>query len=259
MKKGIRFLTIMFSAAVLAGCGSSEPQAAAGQVTKDIQEAPVETVEAVTEEYETEESESESVEEETGEAEMELAEGGPDLETLTQMFDGILDWAGLIYMQENPVDIQMLTVQEALPMVGQAIATQERTLETGEVPYDMMTGIYTISPETADKWAQKYFGQSYDISELVSDGTYGNTLVSAGENGDLMVSVGDWGLAAPIYEFAGITEMEDGKYVLSVYYSIHDYEEDTQSEPKYHMEYTLEKNEASDFGYVITDVVGTSL
>ncbi len=244
MKKISIVIAMIILAIGLTACGTGKQET----VTGDIQTG---DVKATTEQVKTGDAQAEVGTVETGNSTV----ASINDDSIKKMLDSTLNWSGVLF-NYKPVDFASLTLQEAIPMVGHAIAESELNSPTG-IPYDEMTGVYTIDKETLDEWTMDYFGKTYESAELDSDGIYGNTMVVRDENGGITVGVGDWGLSAPVYDIKEMTQNEDGTYHVSVDYSQVNYEENIKSEPKYHIEYLLEENKDSKFGFIISDMIGT--
>ncbi len=243
-----RVLLITISMLCLTACQS---KGASGVDEEKVETGDVKVGDVKTEDVETEDVETGDID--AGDIDAGDMEAPSDAK-LKEILDSTINWAALLYTSE-PVAVEGLTMQEALPMVGEAIALSEQNSAT-DIPYDEMNGIYTISREIMNRWSKDYFGKTFESAGLDDTGKYGNYLTHEGTDGGIEVNVGDWGLSAPVYDIIEVKDMGNHQWTVSVDYTMFDYDTSKKRDTMYHIDYVLESNKDSKFGFIITDLKG---
>lgn len=274
MKKKFALLMLVGTGLLCTACGTSKAEVENTQVTEAVAETEAvtseetesasETEAATSEETEgtseteavtSEETESTSKTEEatvTEEAQekdsQEMEETTIDRIKLEEMLENTLNWMGLQYMYlENP-DIKELTAAQAIPMAYNLVGQVEKDLEQDE-EYNLI-----IPEEKLEQAMKNLFGTVYDTSEY-TPAEY--DMVRQGADGSLRLGQGDWGLSGPDFSVQSVEEDEaSNSFIVTVNYCIYNWEEDNRSETEYVVRYYLTLNAESEYGFVITNLVG---
>lgn len=251
MKKKLVLLMLVGISLLCASCGKSGTEVEDAQGTEAVTITEAATEEEAENLSETEDTsvtqESESTEAQ-GEDSQDSAEATIDEAKLEQMLNDTLNWVGLQYNYlENP-DIQELTEAQAIPMAYNAVGAIQEDLEQDE------EGNLIIPQNILEDTMKSLFGIVYETSEY-TPGEY--DMVRKVEDGSLRLVQGDWGLASPSFSVQTIEkDTSSNGYIATVNYCTYHWDEERSSETEYVVHYYLTLDEESDYGFVITNLVG---
>lgn len=148
----------------------------------------------------------------------------------------------------NSSGISKMTVDEAV-FTAVCIA---KTENADKVKQDM-EGVTVIPKALLEETEVKYFGKTFNLSEMSSDKVYSIERMS---DGGAKSYAGEWGMAQPRYTVNSIEPVSGDKnsFTVKAVYCLYSEFDKKELDPHYNVTYTLTASDKSPYGYVITDI-----
>ncbi len=174
----------------------------------------------------------------------------PTEEELTPLFDAQEEWSGYYtFMFDEKRDIEELNAEVAVPMAVCALCD-----DYGNGIESNTDNQYIVPKERFEEKQKELFGTTFDINEVSDLSQYH---IEVTENGTMLKKMGEWGTEGPDYIIDSVEPSEQGenRYKVKVWYFSSG--ETGNGIDGLKMEYVLERDDQSMYGYHIVDMKGT--